>query len=50
MNLAAIVAPPTKHRKSNLKNKTQLLIPWTTLSATARQRPKFGTARRNSDG
>jgi hypothetical protein len=35
MNLAVIVALSAKHRKSNLTNKSQLLIPWTTLSVTA---------------
>lgn len=50
MILAAIVAPPAKHWKSNLMNKTQLLIPWTTLSVTAHRHPKFGTAMTNSDG
>lgn len=50
MNLALIVALPAKHRKSNLTNKSQLLIPWTTLSVTVPQPPKFGTARRSNVG
>ena len=50
MNLAVIVAPPTNRGKSNLRNKSQLPIPWTTLSVNARLLPKFGTAMRNNDG